>query len=223
MVLLFVRAPQRGTVKTRLQPVIGEEGALDIYRCFILDILDTLRTANLTIRIFFSPTDSREEITDWLGHVFDYTPQTGESLGERMENAFVQMFSEGTEKAVLIGSDIPDLPASIFYEAFAALDANDAVIGPATDGGYYLIGFRNNTFMPEIFRGIKWSSGSVFRITMDIFEAHGCRPHVLPIWNDLDTGDDLRHFFLRNRRSDFAISRTMSYLNTIAEKLIGHG
>lgn len=219
MVLLFVRAPERGKVKTRLEPAIGREGALNAYRCFILDILETLKTANCKIRIFFSPPDSGEKIARWLGHGYDYTPQAGESVGERMENAFRQIFSEGTKKAVLIGSDIPDLPASILAEAFAALDESHAVIGPASDGGYYLIGFRNNTLLPAVFHGIQWSSESVFRSTMDVFEAHGCRTHILPIWNDIDTGNDLRNFFLRNRRTDFATSMTMSYLNTIAEKL----
>ena len=89
-----------------------------------------------------------------LGDEFSYIPQTGDDLGERMKLAFLRCFSEGARSVVLIGSDIPDLPARIVDEAFRALDENDAVIGPAADGGYYLIGFKRDTFNGNVFPGI---------------------------------------------------------------------
>ena len=127
-----------------------------------------------------------------------------------MENAFAHLFSSGFERGLLIGSDIPDLPHELIEEAFSALDEKDAVIGPASDGGYFLIGFRHSTFLRDIFRGIAWSTGSVYRETMEIFEKAGYRVHVLHEWSDVDTIDDLRSLYRRNRNTSFRDSLTMS-------------
>jgi len=133
-------------------------------------------------------------------------------VGERMENAFRQAFTRGFSRVVLIGSDIPDLPSPLINEALAALRMHDAVIGPARDGGYYLIGFRNDTFFPAVFSGIAWSTGAVFRSTMQAFGKAGQRVHELPLWQDVDTIEDLKDLAARSRRSAFSSSRTMSFL-----------
>ena len=114
--------------------------------------------------IFLSPQEKETEIKKLFGNDHEYRPQRGTDLGARMKNAFTDCFSEGFKSVVLIGSDFPDLPLKIIEDAFAALDSSsDAVIGPAADGGYYLIGFRYDTFLPAIFEGLIWSTPLVLR------------------------------------------------------------
>jgi glycosyltransferase A (GT-A) superfamily protein (DUF2064 family) len=114
---------------------------------------------------------------------------------------------------ILIGSDLPDLPRKIIEDAFAALEGkNDAVIGPAADGGYYLIGLKKKAFSADIFRGLDWSTSSVFAQTTNILQAGGRRLCFMEKWFDVDTGADLKHLIARNQKTDFAHSRTMAFL-----------
>jgi len=145
-------------------------------------------------------------------------PQIGDDLGARMENAFIRIFSEGFSSAVLIGSDLPDLPAAIIREAFDALTKSDAVIGPAADGGYYLIGFNKAVFSPRILRGIQWSTDRVFEETMKRCREGSLRTYVLPEWSDVDTIDDLRALLVRNRDAGVKRSKTLSYLMDLSDR-----
>jgi glycosyltransferase A (GT-A) superfamily protein (DUF2064 family) len=129
-----------------------------------------------------------------------------------MERAFGQIFSEGFTSAVLIGSDIPDLTPAVFHEALESLKTNDVVMGPAADGGYYLIGFNKSAFLPYIFHGIAWGTNTVFREAMSILHGASLRVHLVPEWQDVDTLDDLKSLFERNRDTIFDKSRTMAYL-----------
>ncbi len=190
-ILLFVKSPEKGKVKSRLAKAIGEDAALDVYKCLVSYTLENLNSGNYLFRLCFYPPDSGAIIKNWLGNSYYYVPQYGRDLGERMKSAFVQAFSDSVEKALVIGSDIPDLSISVIDEAFNALDTSDAVIGPAHDGGYYLIGFNKATLLPDIFQGIAWSTDSVFYQTMKIVEKSGLRVHVLTELRDVDTFDDL--------------------------------
>jgi glycosyltransferase A (GT-A) superfamily protein (DUF2064 family) len=130
-----------------------------------------------------------------------------------MKNAFEDCFSEGFKSVVLIGSDLPDLPSKLIEDAFAALDnPKDAVIGPATDGGYYLIGFRYDKFLPAVFEGLAWGTGSVFSETLNILQTRGYQTAIMPKWQDIDTRDDLINLMERNKSTAFAHSQTMKYL-----------
>jgi uncharacterized protein len=217
LIILFVKAPTRGQVKTRLATTLGEDVALGLYRNFGLDILNTLEQTGPPVRICYDPPGSLKEVTGWLGSGRQYLPQEGSDVGERMENAFHQAFSRGFSRAVLIGSDIPDLPPALFTDALRSLDDHDAVIGPARDGGYYLLGFRNESFLPAVFRGIPWSTGAVFEQTMAIIDRTGRRVHVLPVWQDVDTVQDLKDLATRGRRSAFRSSHTMYFLTRIKD------
>jgi uncharacterized protein len=210
--LLFLKYPESGKVKSRLVKDLNEDLTLLLYKNFILDILDTLKKGRFGVKICFHPPDSKEKVRDWLGNNYVYMPQIGKDLGERMKNAFTTVYSEGFSKAVLIGSDIPDLNNTVLYEACECGD-HDAVIGPASDGGYYLIGFKNNTFLPEIFDGIQWGSGTVFKKTIGILKRNDRKIHILPEWQDIDRLDDLKALFDRNRDTEFAHSRTMVFLS----------
>ena len=219
VILLFVKAPLRGQVKSRLAAVLGQDAALELYRNFVLDILASIEKSGVPCIICYHPPDSGEIVMNWLGGRLQCLPQEGRDLGERMERAFRRAFSEGASRAVLVGSDIPDLPPKLLNDALASLLENGAVIGPAKDGGYYLIGFRSETFLPDIFLGIAWSTDTVFSRTLQIFERAHHKVSLLPPWRDVDTIDDLKDFLSRNRNGGFSDSRTMNYLSLLKNKM----
>jgi len=220
LILLFIKDPAAGGVKSRLAAVLGEEVATELYRNFVLDTLALVEASGIPFQICHYPPDAGISLKQWLGDRFVFQPQAGTDLGERMEIAFQRAFAEGRTRVVLIGSDIPDLPLSVVSGAFRALDGNDAVIGPARDGGYYLVGFRDDTFLPDIFRGIPWSTGTVFADTLAVFEREGRTVHRLSLWRDVDTIDDLKDLMIRSRKTHFSSSRTMAYLAGIDTDLI---
>ena len=217
-VLIFLKSPDPGLVKTRLSRDIDEKVVLSLYRNFGLDLLETLRRGNHAFKIIFYPPESEEKISGWLGKDCSYEPQQGNDLGERMKNAFSNAFLEGFTRVLLIGSDIPDLTNIILHNAFA-LDSHDAVIGPAFDGGYYLIGFKNNTFLPEIFEEISWSTDTVFARTMEIFKKYRYKVCILPKWRDVDSIEDLGALVERNRHTGFAGSKTMAFISNNKKRL----
>lgn len=199
-------------VKTRLASSIGDEIALDLYRCFVRDSMEMMIRTGYPHVVCFHPPDSRNKIAQWLGDTHVLLPQIGDNLGERMKNAFLEVFSKGYRYALLIGSDSPDLPGTLMNKAFSSLRDHSAVIGPSFDGGYYLIGFRANAFLPEVFDGIPWSKPDVFLRTHCILQEKGFLTHILPQWRDIDTYDDLRELYANNRDSSFAGSATMRYI-----------
>jgi uncharacterized protein len=211
IVILFVKLPVRGGVKTRLARAMEEDFVLRLYECMVLDTIDMLKQSGFPFRICISPPGAIGEARTWLGGDYAFMPQTGDDLGERMEQAFVRVFSEGFREAVLIGSDIPDLSPGSVREAFAALARHDAVIGPANDGGYYLIGFNREAFYPEIFHSLQWSTPAVFRETLGRFASASRLVHVLPECIDADTREDLIEL-LRRQEGRTASSRTLSLL-----------
>lgn len=214
--LLFVKSPERTPVKSRLAQALGAERAAALYRNFVLDMLDTLgeviKETGCDLRICFTPPEAAREMRHWLGDTYDYLPQQGKDLGERMKNAFAAAFREGYPQALLLGSDSPDLPASFIKEGLQLLLHRGAVIGPALDGGYYLIGFRATSFLPAIFQGMAWSTGTVFNETMKIFSSAAAPPSVLPPWQDVDTPADLRMLQERGLAGRLTTSRTLRYL-----------
>jgi uncharacterized protein len=217
--LVFLKFPERGKVKSRLAKNLDEDIVVSLYRYFVYDLLETLEKSSYCFKICFYPPDAGKKISDWLGKQYSYMPQKGKDLGDRMKNAFQEAFSEGFSKVLLIGSDIPDLTVAIIHEAFET-DNYDAVLGPSLDAGYYMIGFKKNTFLPEIFEGIEWGTEKVFTSTMDIFRKNNYKVHILPAWQDIDTLDDLRSLFERNRDTHFRNSQTMAFLNDNLQKTL---
>ena len=209
-VILFLKALEKGRVKTRLAKFLGEETALELYRCFVEDTLGMLVQGGYPLLIFHDPPAARRHIGQWLGKRHTLLPQTGEDLGDRMQNAFRTTFARGYRAALIVGSDSPDLPNGLLDEALAALGNQDVVLGPARDGGYYLIGFREETFLPDAFTGIAWSTPEVFARTLAILRNVGLRVHLLPTWRDVDTLEDIRALVLRNGDTAFAGSATMN-------------
>ena len=197
--LFFIKNPEKGKVKTRLASAIGDKMAVKLYKRFLLEMLFTLNSGTFLVYLCYYPENSLSDLTRWFGDHYLYMPQEGENLGERMKNGFVEAFSMSFKRVVLIGSDIPDLPLEFIEEAFTSLREKDVVIGPSFDGGYYLIGFKDQTFSPRVFGGIHWGTESVFEETLKILKQEGLTVHTLQPLRDIDTVEDLRIRELRRK------------------------
>jgi uncharacterized protein len=211
LLLVFVKYPVEGQVKTRLAATIGHEAACALYRCFVTDTMAMSRKAGYGTRVCFHPPEAAASVGYWLGADGDYQPQKGADLGERMSNAFAVAFRQFT-RVVLMGSDAPDLPAHLIDDAFEKLKTCDAVIGPAHDGGYYLIGFSAAGFQEAPFRGVPWGTAIVFEATIAILKQEGARFHILPQWRDVDDLDDLKALYCRQMMSTTDTSATRDFL-----------
>ncbi|MGB7412677.1 MAG: TIGR04282 family arsenosugar biosynthesis glycosyltransferase, partial [Thermosynechococcaceae cyanobacterium] len=155
-IILFVKEPQPGQVKTRLGRSIGNEQAAKLYTCFAQDVLEILQQLPATPLIFFAPPNAQPQIEQWLEGQ-QYYPQQGNTLGDRMKHAFSRCFAQGYQRALIVGSDSPDLPLGYLEEALQQLAAEQVVIGPSDDGGYYALGFTSANYCPHVFNGIAWS------------------------------------------------------------------
>jgi rSAM/selenodomain-associated transferase 1 len=189
--VVFAKAPRAGRVKTRLAADIGEDEAVRIYRHLGRSTVDALRGGPHRLIVYHDPPgpDSESEMISWLGRRgLEFRPQVGGDLGERMERAFDECFADA-EQVCIVGTDVPGLGSESVGAAFRALDAHDAVLGPATDGGYYLLALRRPR--PELFERIPWSSSAVREITLDRLAACGATVHILEAKTDVDVGADV--------------------------------
>jgi len=190
LLLVFLKAPRPGQVKTRLAAEIGDEPAAAAYRQIAERVL--LQTApqerEYDRLVFFAPPDARAEVAAWFpGETL--VAQQGEDLGSRMDAAFADAFARGATRVALIGTDVPRLGREHVLEALTALDECPVVLGPATDGGYYLIGLRER--QPDLFRDVEWGSAEVCAATLARAEALRLAVHRLDPLRDVDTLADL--------------------------------
>jgi rSAM/selenodomain-associated transferase 1 len=218
-VLFFVKYPKQGLVKSRLSYKIEEKLVLNLYRNFVEDLLVMLNKTDYSVIICYHPKDTIKDFKKWLGEKYQYIPQIGGNLGERLKNSFIKGFGLGYKKLTVIGSDSPDLPKKIIDESFLNLKNNDSVIGPCEDGGYYLIGFNDNSFLPKIFDNIPWSTNVVYNKTISILDKTKQNVHILPTWYDVDTVDDLISIYKKNINTSFKNSNTMIILTQLYKKL----
>jgi len=190
-ILVFVRAPEAGRVKTRLAAEIGAEAALRVYRRLAEHAVAEARAlgAEVALRIHFTPAEGGDDVRAWLGADAAYLPQVDGDLGARMRAAFEAAFAAGHPRVVIIGSDLPDLSAGVLRRALRLLDEHPAVLGPAADGGYYLLGLRE--MVPGVFDGIAWSTDGVLAATLARLAAAGCEPAMLEPLCDVDVAADL--------------------------------
>lgn len=185
--MIFSRNPVPGRVKTRLAAAIGEDAAAAAYRFMLERCKDLTKGRNAHKQVWY--TDHIEENDLWEERYFEKKLQQGADLGERMSYAFQMAFKEGFDKVVVIGTDIPDMSAKDIDGAFELLNDHDAVIGPAADGGYYLLGL--NRSMPALFRNKQWGGSTVLADTLaDLFS---CRYALLEQKNDVDLVEDLEN------------------------------
>lgn len=197
--VVFVKAPRPGEVKTRLAASIGAVRAAELYRVMAERVFrETAPSPGAPARVFFySPPEAHREIEEWLPGE-RCLAQSGRDLGARMSAAFQWAFDGGASRVVLIGTDVPELSRADIALAFEGLRGSEVVIGPALDGGYYLIGTTQP--VPALFDGIPWSTPSVLGQTLARAESIGLRVAPLPVRVDVDTFDDLRREWPRLRR-----------------------
>ena len=189
---IFAKFPQAGKVKSRLGKTIGYQESADLYHCFIKDIITRCSNVADKRTLCYSPDtiDSSTWFKKLAGDDYDLWLQPEVDLGSRMIS-FVQVeFDQQADKVVIIGTDSPSLPLHFIEEAFLKLNQADVVIGPATDGGFYLIGFSNSE-LPDLFT-VNWSSSTVLEETVEIISQKKLSLDLLSPWYDIDSVDDLQ-------------------------------
>ncbi|MGW8265106.1 MAG: TIGR04283 family arsenosugar biosynthesis glycosyltransferase [Longimicrobiales bacterium] len=190
ILLIFAKEPRPGHVKTRLAAEIGAEEAARIYRQLGKSVVDQLRHGPYTPIVFFDPPEARKQVIRWLGSEgLEFLPQVPGDLGSRLKAAFREGFRRG-EKVVVVGTDAPEVDSEAVRNAFRQLAEADLVLGPAVDGGYYLLGLKSAA--PELFHDIPWSTPEVLGATLDRAGSLGLRIATLPPLSDVDTAEDLR-------------------------------
>jgi uncharacterized protein len=191
-VVIFTRFPEVGTTKTRLIPALGPDGAADLQRGMTERALQRARELRkhrgINIHVSFEGGD-QSLMSRWLGNDVRYVRQNRGDLGERMHKAFMDSFRSGMDSTVLVGTDCPDLSTEIISKAFALLRNNDIVLGPALDGGYYLIGL--NRPCGPIMVGIPWGTDRVLSKTKEVAEEHGLSVAFVDTLRDVDRPEDL--------------------------------
>jgi rSAM/selenodomain-associated transferase 2/rSAM/selenodomain-associated transferase 1 len=195
--IIFTRYPATGATKTRLIPLLGAEGAANLQRKMTEHTLSRMKgltsSNELTIEIRYDG-GNEQIMRQWLGSEFEYASQGDGDLGKRMQGAIEDAFESNASSAVIIGTDIPDLTAVDIQKAFAALKRKQMVLGPAKDGGYYLIGFKKTAFSPavgDLFSGITWGEHDVLKKTINIATGLGLSYSLLKELDDVDRPEDI--------------------------------
>jgi len=185
--ILFVRNPQIGKVKTRLAKTIGDYKALKIYEILLGHTLQITSALKCEKFVYYADIIAENDMWSQPGYIKHL--QTGNDLGERMSDAFKAVFEQGFKKALIIGSDCYQLTGIIIQEAIQSLNTHQTVIGPTVDGGYYLLGMVS--FIPELFLGKEWSTGSVASETIKNLYDLGLKFKLLKQLYDVDEAKDL--------------------------------
>jgi len=186
-VIIFVRKPVLGKVKTRLAASLGNDVALSVYKRLLQHTLEITQKVEADKFVFYA--DEVDEVDMWSQeHYYKFQQHNGQ-LGERMQQAFEQVFDKGYSKACIIGSDCYELSSSIIRDALDKLNDGAIVIGPAKDGGYYLLGM--NKLYPEVFQNKNWSTSTVFSDTIKTVEDLNLSYSILPTLSDIDEAEDV--------------------------------
>jgi len=229
--VIFAKAPIPGQVKTRLCPPLTPDEAATLHGSFVLDTLERTKAAVAKLKlpldrylacapssalVFFKIMEERQDVK--------LIDQEGEDLGARMNRAFETMFAQGYQRVLIVGTDVPALPLEQYKQALTLLEKHDLVLGPALDGGYYLVGL--NKPAPAIFENMPWSTDRVLALTREKATGLGFNIGLLPEWRDTDTIDDLQALIeassldAKKPKNDQSFSnRTAGALQLIAKRL----
>ncbi len=192
VLVIFARAPEIGRVKTRLAAGMGDRRALEIYRELAEGVVAAVRGTTAEIVVAYAPPTAADAMRAWLGSDLAYEPQVEGDLGERMAAAISSRLTAGAGRVVVIGADCPAVDAGVVARAFHALDDYDVVLGPAEDGGYYLVGTRSAH--AALFRDIPWSSDRTLEVTLERIAQAALRCQLLDTLRDVDTAPDWRAY-----------------------------
>jgi len=193
LLIVFVKAPRPGLVKTRLAKRLGALGACIAYRELVGVLLHNLASLP-SVQLRFTPDNAQAEIQDWLRPGWNAHPQGEGDLGFRLRSAFAETFNAGARRVAIIGSDCPEVSVSDIQQTWAALRKTDVVLGPATDGGYWLVAL--NRPQPQLFEDIAWSSHKVLEQTIKHIQCCGLKHHLLRTLTDVDSVESWRSFLL---------------------------
>jgi rSAM/selenodomain-associated transferase 1 len=229
--VIFAKAPIPGQVKTRLCPPLTPDEAATLHGSFVLDTLERTKAAMAKWKlpldrylacapsstlVFFKIMEERQGVK--------LIDQEGDDLGARMSRAFDGLFGRGYRRVFIVGTDVPSLPLDHYRQALALLESHDLVLGPAHDGGYYLIGLTKPA--PALFELIPWSTSDVLRLTREKADRLGLRTALIPSWRDVDTIEDLRSLIesasldAKNPKTEQQFSsRTNGALQLLAKRL----
>lgn len=212
--ILFAKAPVPGRVKTRLQPALSGEQSSRLYEAFVRDSLASARLCEgVEVSVAYAPLPRRPDVS-WLESPPSWFPQADGDLGERLTDAFARAFKAGAAKVVAIGSDCPDLEPAILRRAFEQLDEAEVVLGPALDGGYYLVGLRSA--MPHLFTKMEWSTRDVLARTLNRLRLRGETYRLLEPRQDVDTVADLYSLHRRLCSGESSAPRTLAALRGLS-------
>jgi uncharacterized protein len=229
--VIFAKAPIPGEVKTRLCPPLTPDEAATLHGSFVLDMLERTKLAVTKLQLpfhrylacapssdlaFFKIMEERQGV-----RLLD---QVGEDLGQRMHRTFVDLFDKGYTQVILVGTDVPTLPLSVYQEAFTMLSRSDVVLGPTMDGGYYLVGLTKPA--EKLFAGVPWSTDQVLAVTQQKAKTLGLSFGLTTAWRDVDTIADLHALIESNaldakkpKNDQSFSSRTAGALQLIAKRL----
>ncbi len=185
--IIFIRNPVLGKVKSRLAATVGEERALDIYKKLLLHTHTISKNIAADKFIFYEDFLNDKDI--WENDIYKKFLQEGGNLGDRMKRAFGKLFSKGYQEIIIVGSDCYELTTAMLNDAYRALSLADLVIGPASDGGYYLLGMKE--FVPALFDNKNWSSETVYMDTVKQASQLNCTVASLITLNDVDIESDI--------------------------------
>jgi hypothetical protein len=205
----MIKVPIIGEVKTRLSEQIGYHHSLELYKSFLMDIIDRIKPIDTPKIIYYTPEKELDHLTHLLGTANQYVPQKGINLGQRLLNGFKHAEESGYKSAIALATDIPDIPREVIEQAISYIEKHDAVIGPSPDGGYYLLGLNRGFIKDSLFTGIEWGTDSVFPKTLKKLQDENINVKVLQNCMDIDNYYDLEYFYNNTRFRD---SRTFRYL-----------
>jgi hypothetical protein len=216
--IIFLRHPKNGQVKTRLAKKTSQDFATKFYKSCAEHIIQTTKKVSSINRfVFYSDQSQKKDVISWLGDKFIFIPQDGDNLGSRMKNAFNYVFNIRAQKTIIIGTDIPELNKELLKDAFSYLDKNDVVIGPSKDGGYYLLGIKK--MYPELFDGIEYSTSSVLSETIVRVKDAELSYHLLPVLSDVDTKEDLIDWMNSSSNTSLKKEINLAYKSTQENQL----
>jgi len=192
LLIILTRYPEIGKTKTRMIPILGEKGAMELHRQmteYTVNKFKELSQENIEIQIYFTGGNNIL-MQQWLGSNLTYKYQAEGDLGNKMKSAFIDAFNQGIKQVILIGTDCPDITIDLLQQSFNLLTFNqELILGKAQDGGYYLIGL--NRIIEPIFNQITWGSNQVLNQTLDIAKKLKLNYHLLPELPDIDRPEDL--------------------------------
>jgi hypothetical protein len=195
VLIIFAKEPALGQVKTRLCPPLSAQAAAHLYGQFLEDVLEEMgKLSGMEVALAYTPASARDFFQQLAAPGMRLTPQAGDDLGSRLRQAFDWGFAPGAGSVLIRNTDSPDLPGFVVMEAAEVLERGSAqvVLGPCPDGGYYLVGLRSP--QPQLFHHISWSGPAVLAETLAQAERLGLTVHLLPLWPDIDTFEDVLAF-----------------------------